>query len=74
MRKVKYIGHLRNYLTNGKIYDVIEYKQYNYMYIRICNDNGEEIDHPMTYEGGRTDFIDFTAEYRSDVIDGILLD
>ncbi len=72
MKKVKYVGRLRAYLTNGKIYDVMEYSRYNYTYIKICNDNGEVYDYPMSYEAGRTDFIDVTAEYRNDIISSIL--
>ena len=78
MRKVKYIKGLLNNLTPGNVYDVLDISEVNTVYnipveaITIINDIGEII---MTHTSllGQIYFIDITAEYRNDIIDGILL-
>lgn len=72
MKKVKYIGHLHNELTYGKIYDVIHYFTLNdnLPVISILSD----IDEVVTYHFNTLIlFKDVTKEYRNDIINNILI-
>lgn len=76
MKKVKYVwGDFPGIgLTTGKVYDVIDYNIYsnpNNDTVEILNDFGEEQDHYMRNDTA-VYFVDFTTEYRSEIIDNIL--
>lgn len=79
MKKVRYNKELiMGYgLTDGKVYDVIEYiKSKNGLFwdrLTIINDYGFVATHDVCdYYKNRRVFIDVTAEFRDNVIDGIL--
>lgn len=78
MRKFKYVKYnvWVDYLTLGKVYDLILYIKSAEGYIdqiRIENDNGVIREYILYTPGGNEAiFEEVTTEYRNNVIDGIL--
>lgn len=74
MRKFKRVDETHMYLTVDKVYDVIEYiKRDTYSdLIVISNDKGDVGKYIINSMNGRKIFEEVTAEYRCEIIDGIL--
>lgn len=77
MRKFKYIKYnvWVNYLTLGKVYELVKYTKRNKHpdVIEIINDNGKKCEYLLhTRVSGEFIFKEVTTEYRNEIIDGIL--
>lgn len=74
MRKVRYIqvdSHISYYsLTNNKVYDVINNRN---DILTLLDDDGFKDYFTLHKNDGVSEFIDVTSEYRSEVIDSILM-
>lgn len=76
MVKVKYHNNylfITQNLTNGKVYDVIDYgRKDNRDYIFIIDDNGNKASFYTANILGELFFENVTEEYRDEIIDEIL--
>lgn len=75
MRKFKCLHESYNYITEGKVYDALDYIERRGSFsdlLFIKNDIGDSHKYIINSVNGRKIFEEVTAEYRNVIIDGIL--
>lgn len=71
MKKVKYLGKSGVYMTNGNIYDVVEYIEISNSII-IRDDRGLYSTFYLNNDVVRKNFVDAILEHRNEIITEIL--